>query len=125
MRSHSPNDEGYGMIVLNRLTDPPTANSRDMRAYMQAILEATGLMAGECFDISRFMRNYRTHIEAGRLLRDEDGNYSLSETGRSYFTSRLTDEPAAKGQLVSRSEVVAMLRNITAPHPPVGWTPIG
>ena len=113
------------MILLNRLIDPPSANSRDMRAYMQAILEATGLMAGERFDISRFMRNYRTHIQAGRLLRHDDGNYSLSESGRSYFTSRLTDEPAAKGQLVSRAEVVAMLRNITAPHPSAGWMSIG
>ena len=112
------------MRKLNRLRKPPPANSRDMRAYMQAILEATGLMAGERFDISRFMRNYRTHLEAGRFQKHSDGNYSLSEMGRMYFISRLTDEPSVKGQLVGRSEVVEMLRNITSDHPAPGWTPI-
>lgn len=112
------------MRNLNRLRNPPPANSRDMRAYMQAILEATGLMAGERFDISRFMRNYRTHLEAGRFQKHVDGTYSLSEPGRMYFISRLTDEPSVKGQLVGRSEVVEMLRNITADHPSPGWSPI-
>lgn len=113
------------MRVLNKMNNPPPANSRDMRAYMQAILEATGLMAGERFDISRFMRNYRTHIEAGRLLKHRDGSYSLSEAGRQYFISRLTNDPVVKGQLVSRSEVVEMLHRITADQPPEGWMPIG
>ena len=45
------------MRALNKMITPPPANSRNMRAYMQAILEATGLLAGERFDISRFMRN--------------------------------------------------------------------
>ena len=57
------------MRILNKMVDPPPANSREMRAYMQAILEATGLMAGERFDIARFMRNYRTHTEAGDFRR--------------------------------------------------------
>ncbi len=96
-----------------------------MRAYMQAILEATGLMAGERFDISRFMRNYRTHLEAGRLQKYSDGSYSLSESGRQYFISRLTDDPVVNGQHVSRAEVVEMLHKITANSPADGWTPIG
>jgi len=66
------------MITLNKLVKSPVANSREMRAYMQAILEATGLMAGERFDISQFMRNYRTHLETGRLQKHADGQYSLS-----------------------------------------------
>ena len=113
------------MRVLNKLRVPPPANSRSMRAYMQAILEATGLLAGERFDISRFMGNYRTHIESGRLQRHSDGKYSLSEEGRRYFVSRLTDEPVTKGQLVSRAEVVEMLNKIIADHPGSEWTPIG
>lgn len=96
-----------------------------MRAYMQAILEATGLLAGERFDISRFMGNYRTHVELGRLVRHSAGAYSLSEEGRQYFTSRLTEEPVVKGQLVSRAEVVEMLSKITADQPAPGWCPIG
>lgn len=106
------------------MVNPPSANSRDMRAYMQAILEATGLMAGERFDISRFMRNYRTHIRAGRLHKHGDGTYSVSESGRQYFISRLTEDPVAKGQLVSRAEVLEMLRNITADQAAKGWAPI-
>ena len=113
------------MRALNKMITPPPANSRDMRAYMQAILEATGLLAGERFNISRFMRNYRTHLEAGRLEKHSDGSYSLSEAGRQYFVSRLTDEPVVKGQLVSRAEVLEMLHKITAAQPVEGWTSIG
>lgn len=112
------------MRVLNKMITPPSANSRDMRAYMQAILEATGLLAGERFNISRFMRNYRTHLEMGRLERHSDGSYSLSVAGRQYFVSRLTDEPVVKGQLVSRLEVIEMLHKITADQPAEGWVPI-
>lgn len=110
------------MRTLNKMINPPPANSRNMRAYMQAIMEATGLMAGERFDISRFMRNYRTHLESGRLQKHSDGTYSLSEAGRQYFISRLTDEPAVKGQLVCRAEVLEMLHKITASNLPTGWT---
>ena len=95
-----------------------------MRAYVQAILEVTGLMAGERFDISRFMSNYRTHLENGRLQKHNDGSYSLSSLGREYFISRLNNEPATKGQLVHRSEVVEMIHYITTDAPPAGWTPI-
>lgn len=112
------------MRVLYKQAIPPTTNTRAMRAYMQAILEATGLLAGERFDISRFMGNYRTHLKSGRLLRHSDGKYSLSEEGRQYFTSRLTEEPVAKGQLVNRAEVIEMLSKITANQPAPGWCPI-
>lgn len=112
------------MRILNKMITPPPANSRNMRAYMQAILEATGLMAGERFNISLFMRNYRTHLEHERLLKHPDGTYLLSESGRQYFISRLTDEPVTKGQLVSRAEVLEMLHKITADDPPTGWTTI-
>lgn len=109
------------MRVLNRMIKPPASNTRDMRAYMQAILETTGLMAGERFDISRFMRNYKTHLDSGRLVMHRDGSYSLSEEGRQYFISRLTDDPVVKGQVVSREEVLEKLHEITADHPSEGW----
>lgn len=112
------------MRTLYKLAAPPAANTRAMRAYMQAILEVTGLLAGERFDISRFMGNYRTHLSSGRLLRHADGEYSLSEEGRRYFIRRLSEEPMVKGQLVSRAEVVEMLGKITANQPAPGWTPI-
>lgn len=112
------------MRVLNRMAPQPPANSRDMRAYMQAILEVTGLMAGERYEISKFMKNYKTHLDNGRLQKHGDGTYSLSEAGRRYFISRLTDTPVTKGQLTSREEVVEMIRGITADTPEVGWQPI-
>lgn len=95
-----------------------------MRAYMQAILEATGLMAGERFNISKFLSNYRTHLDSGRLLKHEDGTYSLSEAGRRYFISRLTEDPVVRGQLVSRAEVLEMLHKVTAGSPTTGWSKI-
>lgn len=91
---------------------------------MQAMLEVTGLMAGEHFDLSCFMSNFRTHIETGRLLKHDNGKYSLSDLGRAYFISRLTDAPVAKGQLVSRSEVIEMLRLITSEVAESGWISI-
>ena len=112
------------MRSLNKLVAPPPSNSRAMRAYMQAILEVSGLMAGERFDISRFMSNYRTHLETDRLQKHSDGTYSLSDLGRQYFISRLTDEPVTKGQLVHRSEVVEMISNITTDPPLAGWISI-
>jgi hypothetical protein len=112
------------MRVLYKLTTPPSANSRDMRAYMQAILEATGLMAGERFDISKFMSNYKTHLDSERLVKHKDGTYSLSESGRQYFIRRLTEDPVVKGQLVSRAEVLEMLHKITASSPTAGWSKI-
>jgi len=109
------------MTVLNKMITPPSANSRDMRAYMQAILEVTGLMAGERFDISLFMSNYHTHLQAGRLERHSDGQYSISNEGRQYFASRLTSDPTVKGQTVSREEVISMLCQITAASAAPGW----
>ncbi|HJV02082.1 MAG TPA: hypothetical protein VJ752_16200 [Burkholderiaceae bacterium] len=110
--------------MFNKMAVSPPANSREMRAYMQAILEVSGLMAGERFDISLFMKNYRTHLEKERLQKHTDGQFSLTELGRRYFISRLTDDPVIKGQLVSRTEVVEMVRNITAKTPEAGWVKI-
>ena len=109
------------MHAMNKMTSPPQPNSREMRAYMQAILEATGLMAGEHFDISRFMRNYGTHIKSGKFIKHPDGTYSLSDAGKQYFIIRLTSEPAVKGQHVCRDEVIEMLRKITTDNPATGW----
>lgn len=85
-----------------------------MRAYWHAILEVSGLLAGEEFDATLFMRNYHTHLKSGRLLKTENG-FKLSENGRRYFCQRLQD------QKVSRQEIIAMMRHILAPTPLPGW----
>lgn len=42
---------------------------------------------------------------------------AYASSRRRYFISRLTDAPVTKGQLVSRAEVVEMIRSITAAKP--------
>lgn len=85
-----------------------------MKAYWQAILEVTGMLAGEAFDVNLFMGNYRTHIDSGRLI-PSVGGLMLSSEGREYFCQRI-----AKSQ-VSRQEVVEMIRLITANKPAIEW----
>ena len=115
------------MTTLNRMMELPSANSRVMRAYMQAVLETTGLMAGQAFPMELFMKNYRTHLEPkanfphATMRRNGDGTYELTPEGVQYFSSRLTQEPAVAGQKVSRAEVVEMLRAIVGPVALEGW----
>ena len=115
------------MDRLNRLINPPSANSRAMRAYMQAILETTGLMAGQEFPLELFMSNYRTHLQPkmhfphATLSRNSEALYALTPEGVTFFSSRLTPQPIVSGQKVSRSEVLEMVREIVAPEPSEGW----
>ena len=115
------------MATLNRLLEEPVANSRDMRAYMQAILEVTGLFAGQEFPLELFMKNYATHLKPkgnypyATLAKAGDGLYSLTPEGITFFKSRLTSSPAIANQRVGRDNVVGMLRCILASSPPPGW----
>lgn len=115
------------MTPLNRMIEVPSANSRAMRAYMQAILEVTGLAAGQMFPMELFMKNYKTHLEPKSnyphptMLKNAGGIYQLTPEGQYYFSSRLTQDPVVTGQKVSRSEVVEMIRAIVAPTVPDGW----
>jgi hypothetical protein len=115
------------VATLNRLVEEPSSNSRDMRAYMQAILEVTGLFAGQDFPLELFMRNYATHLAPkvkyphAMLVKASNGLYSLTPEGATFFRSRLTSAPAIAGQKVGRDNVVSMLRCILASSPPPGW----
>lgn len=110
------------MLKLNRLKQSPIANTREMRAYMQAILEVTGLYADEAFEIELFMKNYRTHLENGRLSKDRSSDlYKLTDIGKTYFSSRLSGQPISRGQHISRAEVIDMIRQVTAKTPKDGW----
>jgi hypothetical protein len=86
-----------------------------MRAYMQALLEVSGLLAGKAFDLKSMLGNFKTHLDEGRFERTDDGRVLLTDIGRSYFSGRLTD------QKVSREEVLAMIRNIASLQPIQGW----
>jgi hypothetical protein len=119
--------ESKQMDVLNKLISPPNANSPDMRAYMQAILEVTGLMAGQEYPLEKFMGNYETHLKPkvryphATLRKEIAGMYSLTPEGVRFFSSRLTKNPIIKGQMVTRAEVIEMIRAIVAAEPRSGW----
>lgn len=118
------------MVMLNKLVDLPSANSSEMRAYMQAILEVTGLFAGQRFPLELFMKNYGTHLAPksgfshATLEKAPDGFYALTAEGKDFFSSRLTADPVIKGQRVSREEVISMISRITREDPAEGWQSI-
>ena len=115
-------------IRLNRMNVPPLAASRQMRAYMGALLEVSGMMAGEGFPLNLFMGNFATHLKPkarfphATLRVGEDGLYFLTEEGRHFFSSRFTGQPALSGQTVTRSEVIEMIRQIVATRASPAWT---
>ena len=115
------------MPVLNRWKSKST-NTSSYRAYMNAALEVTGMMAGQRFPLEKFMGNMETHllpkksIGIGPVLEKlPDGNYILTSDGREFFTRRLTDQPMQSGRGTTIEEVVEMIRCIVATEPPEGW----
>ena len=107
------------MTILNRLPESERnkTNSRQMRAFMQALLEVSGLMAGEEFDLKAMLGNFKTHMDAGRFESVAGGKVRLTRLGREYFSERLFSGK------VSREEVIEMIKNITAECPPPNWVP--
>ena len=115
------------MPILNRWRSKST-NSSSYRAYMNAALEVTGMMAGQRFPLEELMGNMATHlapkegIGIGPVLEKlPDGNYILTNDGREFFSRRLTDQPMQRGRCTTREEVVEMIRRIVATEPPEGW----
>jgi hypothetical protein len=115
---------------FNRLLELPHATSAEMRSYMAALLEVSGMMSGQGFELTVFLGNLRTHLapKAGfphaTLRIAANGLVYLTPDGHRYFASRLTSEPITRGQHVLRSAVVASIRSIVAPSPPVGWAAV-
>ncbi len=107
------------MATLNRLpeSDRNKTNSRQMRAFMQALLEVSGLVAGQEFDLKSMLGNFKTHLESGRFEQVSGGQVRLTAAGREYFSERLFSGK------VSRQEVIEMIRNITSVNPPPNWEP--
>ncbi len=105
------------MIFLNRLPESERnkTNTRQMRAYMQALLEVSGLLAGEAFELRAMLGNFGTHMDAGRFESVADGKVRLTTSGREYFSERLLSGA------VTREEIIEMIRNITAETPPPNW----
>ena len=112
---------------FNKLVELPHATSAEMRSYMAALLEVSGMMSGQGFELTAFLGNLRTHLAPksgfphATLRIAANGLVHLTPEGHRYFASRLTCAPITRGQNVSRSAVVASIRNIVASSPPVGW----
>ncbi|WP_420597911.1 hypothetical protein [Neptuniibacter sp.] len=115
------------MPILNRWKSNST-NTTLYRAYMNAALEVTGMMAGQRFPLEEFMGNMTTHLSPKEgiglgpvLEKIEDGNYVLTSDGREFFSRRLTDQPMQVGRGTTREEVLEMIRLIVATEPSEGW----
>jgi hypothetical protein len=113
-----------------KLTTLPPANSSAMRAYTAALLEVSGMMSNQGFELTAFLGNLRTHLEPkanfphATLRLEDDGLVYLTNEGHRFFASRLTENPLVKGQSVSRSAVLEMARKILAASPAYGWSAV-
>lgn len=92
---------------LQKLRITPTG--RQLHAYMAAILEVTGMDQGRTFPLKKFIGNFKTHLDNGRIDRT-DGGYQLTPRGRDYFRDRYNP---GNQQHIERAEVEAMIRGIT------------
>jgi hypothetical protein len=110
-----------------KLTQLPAANSAEMRAYMAALLEVSGMMSKQGFELTAFLGNLRTHLEPKTsfphptLRVGDDGLVYVTDQGHRFFASRLTDTPVVSGQSVTRAAVLGMARRILAASPAQGW----
>jgi hypothetical protein len=102
---------------LYKLTTTPSAPK--LYAYMAAILEATGMDRGAVFPLKKFLGNFGTHLESGRIVR-VSGGYQLTPKGIDYFKDRYN---RGNRQYIERAEVDAMIYGITTGSSP-GWTKI-
>ncbi|MFV7770139.1 hypothetical protein [Shewanella marisflavi] len=97
-----------------------TPSGRELWTYMAAILEATGMDKGKVYPLKRFIGNFKTHLDNGRIRRVEKG-YQVTQTGIDYFRDRYS--PNNK-QHIERLEVEDMLKGITTGVGPGDWEPL-
>jgi hypothetical protein len=86
-----------------------TPSGRKLWTYMAAILEVTGMDQGRTFPLKKFLGNFKTHLDNGRIS-PVDGGYQLTQRGRDYFRDRYNSNSS---QHIDRAEVEAMIRGIT------------
>lgn len=112
---------------LNKMSKPPVINSSEMRAYLAAILEVTGMMSGQGCALKVFLNNLATHMKPkvsflyATLRESPNGLIYITKPGFRFFASRLSASPIVKGQHVKRSEILQMIRCIVAPTALSGW----
>ena len=97
-----------------------TPSGRELWTYMAAVLEATGMDKGKVYPLKKFLGNFKTHLDNGRVLRVDKG-YQLTPIGIDYFQDRYS---ANSRQHIERSEVESMLKGIKTGLGSGDWEPL-
>jgi hypothetical protein len=98
---------------------PTPTGSRELATYLAAIFAATGMDKGGVFPLTRFLSNFSTHVDEGRIARVE-GGYQLTRRGMDFFEARFTK---SRGGAIDRVEVAEMAQRIQTGGTP-GWIAI-
>ena len=83
-----------------------TPSGKELFAYTSAILEVTNMINGDEYPLKKFLKNFSTHLDAGRIIQSSNG-YRLTACGIDYFKDRLNPN---NPQHVTRGEVERMIR---------------
>jgi hypothetical protein len=71
--------------TLYKLTRTP--NGRKLWTYMAAILEVTRMDQGATYPLKKFLGNFKTHLDSGRIVAVA-GGFQLTPAGIDYFHDR-------------------------------------
>ncbi|MGV8863192.1 MAG: hypothetical protein ACOH2T_18755 [Pseudomonas sp.] len=94
------NNQFYKLAIVPR--------GRRLWTYMAAILEVTEMDQGKPFPLKRFLVNFQTHLDCGRVENVPEG-YRLTRIGQDYFQARYQ---AGNTQCIERAAVEQMIRSI-------------
>ena len=101
-----------------RLKVTPTMPA--LSTYFAGILIATGMDNGGAFPLKRFLSNFSSHTESGRIIRSGTG-YKLTPAGHAYFEARY--QPGNK-YFVNRSAAQELARHIVNGDGGPAWEPL-
>jgi len=97
-----------------------TPSGRRLWTYMAAILEVTEMDRGKPFPLKRFLGNFQTHLDSGRIELVPEG-YRLTRTGQDYFLARYK---AGNPQRIEQAAVEQMIRSIRSGVGESEWVPL-
>ena len=86
-----------------------TPNGKRLWTYMAAILEVTRMDQGTTYPLKKFLGNFKTHLDSGRIV-PVAGGFQLTSAGIDYFHDRYSQ---GSSQHIERAEVDVMIRGIT------------
>ena len=95
-----------------------TPSGKELFTYFAAILRVTGMDKGAVFPLKKFLSNFSTHLNSGRIEK-ASGGYRLTAQGMDYFAARY--RPGNR-QHVKEYEVQTMMRLMQ--NGGRGWEPI-